>query len=335
MVFSNEIILFVLTDIYCSLLIVKVNFNATLTHTACKSSSTASAEDKYRAQRTVSWMAFFPSEDNKNRMLRTLKDFQSGTEGVSQINILLHGPIGAGKSSFINSINTVLQGHNTTSALADSSAGPSQSFTLRFKTHRLKKAGPGSYYPFVFTDIMGLEPDKSQGVQTKDIQKILKGHVKDGYTFNPVKPIDKDDTKYYNPNPTLKDGVHCLVSVLPADKISIMSDEVIQKMRAVREKARDLGIPQIVVMSMVDKACPLVIENLSKIYTSRKIKEKMKECSDKLGVPMNCIYPVQNYHEQITNDLHMDILIFMAMTDIVRFANDYVEDQDYSANHAK
>ncbi|XP_053086022.1 interferon-induced protein 44-like [Pangasianodon hypophthalmus] len=274
--------------------------------------------------RPVTW-----SEDNKSQMLKKLKDFQPSTEEISEIKILLHGPIGAGKSSLINSINTVLQGYNAIGALADSSAGKSQSFTLKFKTHRLKKDGPRSFYPFVFTDIMGLEPENGSGVQADDIKSILLGHVKNGYTFNPVKPIDKGDPKYIS-NPSLKDKVHCLVSVLPADKISLMSEDVIQKMRAVREKARDLEIPQVVVMSMVDKACPLVKENLSKIYTSKKIKEKMEECSHKLGVPMNCIFPVLNYHEQVTNDTDMDLLILMAMTDIIRFANDYVEDQVYS-----
>ncbi|XP_053471546.1 interferon-induced protein 44 [Ictalurus furcatus] len=274
--------------------------------------------------REVTW-----SGEEKSQILRKLKDFQPSTAQVRELKILLHGPVGAGKSSFINSVNTVLQGYNTTGALAASSAG--KSFTVEFKYHRLKKDKPGSFYPFVFTDIMGLEPEDSNGVQTEDIVKILQGHVKGGYTFNPLKVIDKDDRNYIS-NPGLKDKVHCLVSVLPADKISLISDDVIKKMRAVREKARELGIPQVVVMSQVDSVCRLVQEDLSKIYTSRKIKEKMKECSDRLGVPMNCIFPVQNYHEQVTNDLHMDILILMAMSDIIRFANDYVEDQVYNAN---
>lgn len=71
------------------------------------------------------------SEDKKNEMLSNLKKFRPGTNEISGIRILLHGPIGAGKSSLINSINTVLQGRNTASALSDSSAGPSQSFTLK------------------------------------------------------------------------------------------------------------------------------------------------------------------------------------------------------------
>ncbi|KAM9454567.1 interferon-induced protein 44-like isoform 2-T7 [Clarias gariepinus] len=276
--------------------------------------------------RTVTW-----SEGNRRQMLNTVKNFRPGTTEVSELKILLHGPIGAGKSTFVNSINTVLQGRNIAIALADSSAGPSQSFTLKLKNHRLKKNEPGSFYPFVFSDMMGLEPEDSKGVQTEDMIKILQGHIKDGYTFNPLNPIAETDPNYIS-NPGLKDRVHCLVSVLPADRISLIPDEAIQKMRDVRKKASDLGIPQVVILPMVDKACPLVNKTLRKIYESKKIKEKMEVCSQRLGVPMNCIFPLLNYSEQITNDIHTDILILMAATNIVNFANDYVEDQVYNVN---
>lgn len=74
------------------------------------------------------------SQDDKSIMLRKLHDFKPGSAEVSKMNILLHGPIGAGKSSFVNSVKTVLQGHTTTSALADSADGESHSFTLKVIT---------------------------------------------------------------------------------------------------------------------------------------------------------------------------------------------------------
>lgn len=53
----------------------------------------------------------------------------------------------------------------------------------------------------------------------------------------------------------------------------------------------------------------------------------MELCSDKLGVPMNCIFPVKNYHQEDGTNINMDILIFKAMLNIVNFASDFVEDQ--------
>lgn len=54
---------------------------------------------------------------------------------------------------------------------------------------------------------------------------------------------------------------------------------------------------------------------------------KMEECSCRLGVPMNCIFPVKNYHNEHTTDKATDILILDALLNIVNFARDYVEDK--------
>ncbi|XP_070296487.1 interferon-induced protein 44-like [Salvelinus sp. IW2-2015] len=77
-------------------------------------------------------------------------------------------------------------------------------------------------------------------------------------------------------------------------------------------------------MTMPDKACELVNKDVTRIYYSKEIKKKMQECSNELGVPMNCILPVKNYHKEkkLVND--MDILILDAMTQIMNFANDYL-----------
>lgn len=49
---------------------------------------------------------------------------------------------------------------------------------------------------------------------------------------------------------------------------------------------------------------------------------KMQKCSILLGVPMNHIFPVKNYHEEIDTDNDTDVLILRALTQIVNIAND-------------
>ncbi|XP_051767559.1 interferon-induced protein 44-like [Ctenopharyngodon idella] len=274
------------------------------------------------------WRPMNWSEDGQN-LLTTVTNFQPGNPEVNTLRILLHGPQGAGKSSFFNSVNNAFQGRISTKAQANSSDF-GRSFTLECKTYKVKKDRAGSFFPFMFTDIAGIH-NVGIGIKTEDIIQLLKGHINDGHTFNPVKQITEEDPKYKN-NPTLKDRIHCLVAVLPANTVSLIDEDNIRQMREVRKKARDLGIPEVIIMTKVDEACPLVKDNLEKIYTSKKIKQKMQECSVKLGVPVNCIYPVKNYHEERTTNTTVDILILDALKNILNFANDYVEDQVDSQN---
>uniref|UniRef100_A0AAY4CKT6 G domain-containing protein n=1 Tax=Denticeps clupeoides TaxID=299321 RepID=A0AAY4CKT6_9TELE len=252
--------------------------------------------------------------ESKSDMETKLREFCLTEQDVGQLRIVLFGPVGAGKSSFINSVNNAFLGRITSKALVASGAGTS--FTTTYKTHKI---GHGRL-PFVFNDVMGLEEGGSAGILNEDLISGLEGHIKENYKFNPISPLSNGNS-YYNPSPAMGDKVHCVVNVIPADKISMVTDEVINKLRSVRNKASDLGIPQVVVMTMIDKACPEVDRDLQNIYRSKKIKQK---CSYRLGVPMNCILPVKNYHEEISVDMKMDLLILSALTQIVHFADDYV-----------
>ncbi|XP_067093757.1 interferon-induced protein 44-like [Osmerus mordax] len=256
---------------------------------------------------------------NRDQMVEKLRTFPLNDPEFGMIRILLHGPVGAGKSSFINSVKSVFAGRVVMSVLVASLSD--SSFTSKYETHYIKEGEGRS--PFVFNDTMGLEEQESRGVHIDDIISALKGHIPEGYEFNPNVFLTNSKPEYVK-DPKLSDKVHCLVSVVSADKISMMSKETTAKMRTVRDKASILGIPQILVMTMVDTACPDVARDLKNIYRSKEIKSKMETCSNLLGVPMTCILPVKNYHEetQLNNDI--DVLVLEAMTKIVEVANDYI-----------
>uniref|UniRef100_UPI003AAD1DFE interferon-induced protein 44-like n=1 Tax=Centroberyx gerrardi TaxID=166262 RepID=UPI003AAD1DFE len=257
----------------------------------------------------------------KERDLQYMKDYQPHNEEAQHLRVLLHGPVGAGKSSFINSVNSVMQGRMTDAALVDSAFG--ESFTQKYTTYKIQKGNPRTFYPFIFNNIMGLEKDTNKGVRPEDIKLAMKGRVRDGYKFNPISTLSKED-QGYNSCPTVDDKVHVLVCVMPADAVSLLSDEVVGKMRDIRLAASDMGIPQLAILTKIDEACPEVDKSITNVYHSKHLKKKMEEFSSKLGIPMNRIFPVKNYSSEIILDDDTDSLILCALRQMIDFGEDFL-----------
>ncbi|KAM6906748.1 interferon-induced protein 44-like [Lycodopsis pacificus] len=250
-----------------------------------------------------------------------VKDYPQ-TEG-QQLRILLHGPIGAGKSSFINSVQSVLQGRMCTNALV---ASVSHScYTKKYTTYKFEKESQDTFYPFVLNDMMGLRDTtyRIKRVHVKDVKRALKGHVQDGYTFNPESKLSKDD-RYYNPSPSANDKVHVLVSVIDATTASRMDDKVLTTIMEIRDEASDLEVPQVAILTKIDELCPEIKKDLRNIYKSKKLKETMEKFSKESGIPMNCVFAVKNYHEENEVNSDADVLIMSALMSIINFGNDFL-----------
>ncbi|KAL7858815.1 hypothetical protein AOLI_G00189170 [Acnodon oligacanthus] len=267
--------------------------------------------------------------DRQRDMLAYLRRYRICNE-ITELRFLLHGPVGAGKSSTINTIKSIFEERPFITCLVATDTTTSHTIDFQKFTVGSEKSGR---VPIALYDVMGLEEGRAQGVHTDDIIKALKGHVRDGYRFQRT-PIP-EDSDYYIKDPTLDDKIHCLVSVLPADKITITSNAVIEKMKIIRREASTLGIPQMVLLTQVDKTCETVKESVNKVYQSRKIKEKMQECSHKLGVPMNCIFPVQNYYEETQLRPDINCLMLDTLIQLVHSASDFVERQTETTGNRK
>ncbi|KAM8748346.1 interferon-induced protein 44-like isoform 1-T2 [Acanthopagrus schlegelii] len=260
---------------------------------------------------------------NKEEDLQYVKEYQPERDDIRHLRILLYGPVGAGKSSFINSVSIVLRGRMSIPAAASATTSD-KSFTRRYETHyiRKEKGNPQTFYPFVFNDIMGLEEGSGSGVHPDDIKLTMKGHVREKYKFNPVSPLSSEDPGY-NPEPSADDKVHVLVCVFSANSAET-TESVLQKMADIRQAASDLGIPQMAMMTKIDEACGETEKNLRNVYKSKHLKKKMKDFSAAVGIPMNCIFPVKNYSEEIDISDDVDSLILSALRRMIDFGDDFI-----------
>ncbi|KAK7879563.1 hypothetical protein WMY93_033735 [Mugilogobius chulae] len=67
--------------------------------------------------RVVAW-----DSQRRKELMDSVSKYEPLSSAVSQVRVLLVGPVGAGKSSFFNSINSVFRGYVTSQAMAGCSA---------------------------------------------------------------------------------------------------------------------------------------------------------------------------------------------------------------------
>ncbi|XP_040926497.2 interferon-induced protein 44-like [Betta splendens] len=264
--------------------------------------------------RTITW-----ESQKRAELMDSIQVYKPIINSVSQVRVLLIGPVGAGKSSFFNS---VFRGHVTSQAIAGCS---STSLTTQFRTYSIKAGREGKPLPIILCDTMGLEESTGAELDIDDISSILKGHVPDRYQFNPSAPLHSEAHNYQT-SPGYKEKIHCVTYVFDACKISIMPKKMEEKLDAIRRKVNLMGIPQLILLTKVDEACPLVKEDVKNVYKSIYIKEMMQEVSERLGVPLSCVVPVKNYSEELELNPDCDILLLSAVIQMLRFADNYFDE---------
>ncbi|KAG8507928.1 Interferon-induced protein 44 [Galemys pyrenaicus] len=240
---------------------------------------------------------------------------------VQQIRILLLGPTGAGKSSFVNSVKSIFQGHVTHQALVGSK--PS-GITKKYRIYSIKDGKDGNLLPLTLCDSMGLG-EEGEGLCMGDIISILKGHVPDGYQFNSIKPIAPGHSDYIN-NPSLKDRIHYVAFVLDANSVEDLSPEMITKIKHVQRVVIKCGVLLMALLTNVDSLDLVTETDLSYIYQCMPVKSKVDAVHRKLGFALNDILVVSNYSSERELDSVRDVLILSVLRQIMWATDDYLKD---------
>ncbi|XP_061167739.1 interferon-induced protein 44-like [Saccostrea echinata] len=257
---------------------------------------------------------------------QSLKDYITGyhpleDSNVTDVNVLLLGQVGAGKSSFFNTINSIFRGEITSRACTGSSE---HSLTKTFRKYRIRNPGSGRYLNIRLCDTRGLE--ESLGIKTQDIAYILDGHIPEHYQFNTASHATPKVQGFVR-NPKLEDKIHCVVFVLDASTIDVISEAVLRQIKEIQSVIVERGIPQAVYLTKLDKICPHVDMDVTKIFTSTVCKQAVDKVAEMIGVPRSQVFPVKNYEKETRLHISINILALSALRQTLVFADDFLEDQ--------
>ncbi|KAM3870957.1 interferon-induced protein 44-like [Diretmus argenteus] len=269
------------------------------------------------------WRKIQWSAERKEKLMKSIQDYKPDIKSVSSAKVLLVGAVGSGKSSMFNSLNSVFRGNMTSQAICGTQG---KSVTTQFRTFPIKVGKGGKTLPLIVCDTMGLEDNAESGLDMEDVLSIYKGHILDRYQFNPSVPLHAD-APGYKKQVTLRDMIHCVVYVVDTCKVSVLSDKMLEKLAAIRKRTNQLGVPQLLLMTKVDEACPLVAEDLRNVYLSVYIQRKAQELSASLGIPLSCVLPVKNYSQELELDLNTDVLLLSAVEQMLNYADSFFENQ--------
>ncbi|XP_017333324.1 interferon-induced protein 44 [Ictalurus punctatus] len=277
--------------------------------------------------RSVNW-----TSESRKELMEMVESYKPASGAVSEARVLLLGPVGAGKSSFISSVQSVFSGRVLNRAMVGSST--SASFTKKLQSFPIRRSGENSDpTALVLCDIMGIGDGDSTGLSLYDALCVIKGHVIEGHQFSAEEPVRSD--MGFIKKPSLKDKIHCVVFVVDASKINTYAKGLSTTFQQLRENISSLGVHQVALLTHVDEVCTVTCRDASQVYISRNVQQLMVKAGELLGMATSYIIPVRNYSSQLDLDESTDILLLKAVDHILQYADLYFRDSavDYKVTN--
>lgn len=238
--------------------------------------------------------------------------------GVKQVKVLLTGQVKAGKSSFINTIISIFKGAISSQAPAGSAG---KSLTTKFKNYDVRKGRSGPSLNFKLCDTKGLEID--DGIDPAEFSYILDGNMPDKYLFNSSTQFSADSPGFVA-TPLLEDKIHVVAIVMDATSIDIFPPAINDKIKILQAKVNQKGIPQVVLLTQIDKICEGLQWDVSRTFSIPAIGDLVDKAADLVGLPRAHILPVKNNESEMELRQDINILALLALRQILNFADDYL-----------
>ncbi|XP_051550502.1 interferon-induced protein 44 isoform X2 [Myxocyprinus asiaticus] len=270
--------------------------------------------------RNVEW-----SKEERETLMESVRSFKPASEMVTEARVLLIGPVGAGKSSFISSVQSVFSGRVINRAMVGSSS--SSSFTKKLCSFTIRGAGEKADEPtsLVLCDVMGVGESETTGLTLHDALSVITGHAPEGHQFSPEQPIGSDTVGYVK-KPSTRDKVHCVVFVVDGSKVNSYAKSFGTTFQQLRDHISKLGVHQVALLTHVDQVCRATGSDITQVYQSQIIQQAMVKAAALLGMATSYIVPVKNYCSELDLDENTDVLLLKAVDHILQYVNLYFQD---------
>jgi len=255
------------------------------------------------------------SEENVKRLKAAIpKITDESPEIVMKGKILLMGPIQSGKSSFVNSILGIV--NDMIVQIAPAGSG------LHSMTLMLSQFVCGN---ILVCDTKGLEAQSGAGLNTGDIQYLLKGNIPNSYKFDKGTPISDVKESGFIENPTIADRVHCVIFCIGANDVqNHVPDGYLNKWRELLTEINTHGVPVIILLTKIDVICEDVKNDLAITFESKKIHDVVKGASELFGVPEMLIHPVKNFTNETFPERKPSVLLLLALKSALDYTSDCI-----------
>lgn len=268
-------------------------------------------EETWRS--TPAWNTTF-----MNGLKEKIQRYKPKADLVPHARFLMIGLVQAGKSSCFNTVNSIFRGRITCQASAGLAV---HSITTKYHKYQIRNESDEPLN-FRLHDTKGLEGEPGD-LNEHQIGYILDGNLPDGHQFVPSEPISSD-TQGFVKCPNLSDKIHCVVFVVDGSTAPVMPDDVKENLNQMQIQIRQREIPQVVLLTKVDKICVETCEDLTQVFYSPLIEDTVNKVSAIMGLPRAQILPIQNYEKEDELKENINILTLWSWKQMLNFADDYM-----------
>ncbi|KAL3872714.1 hypothetical protein ACJMK2_035920 [Sinanodonta woodiana] len=260
----------------------------------------------------------------KQESLKQLKESLENYEPpdalkIPETQILMVGPVGAGKSSFFNTINSIFKGRITQKGYTGSAE---HSLTTVYRQYKIISSTTKKSMKFRLCDTRGME--ETEGLGLIEFNYLIEGNVPDWYKFDGSSPLCTETPGFIH-IPRIKDKVHCVMFIFDSSTVNVIPKSILDRIKDMQKRLIQRGVPQTVILTKVDKVSETVEADVSKVFQCDKVKDVVDKVSQTLGIPRSNIFPIKNYENETELDQNINILALQALRQVLGFADDYLE----------